>query len=1042
MNVERKDPSPETELSAGQLSVRDHREGPLLIAGPPGTGKSTALREHLLELTRSGPDPSMIALITSTGRAAAGHRLGLEELLPGPYESLSVFTWEGFAETILRRWPVEAGLDPGFGVLGRAERLALLLVRFEELPLRHHQIRGNPAGLLRGLIAEIDRLKRSGATAGQLDLMEQAAPEPGDAEQGGEALRRAELARLVRVHDRLLTDLGCLDRADLCREAAALLARNSDLNEALAVSYPHLIIDELEDLDPVRAALMEVLAGPVVSLVAADGSLDGGTFDLGPGNGGSSGEGPTGPAEHFSSLFPDAPKVELGEAWRLGAGRIGAARAILGEGGCPGPDAWRPVRQTDSIRFWRSETSQAEAQAAARDLELQLGEGLDPGRAAIAVGDLNRDGQFVATALSERGIPVRLGSGGNLFRQAEVRDALAWLRALTDPDDATAVTRALTRPPIELRSVDLAKLTVIARRRKLDLVSASEAALESPRITPEARQRLESFLTLYRAAARVLDSRRPDAFVRRLIERVGFRRQRLFAAKPETTERLIELSHLADIAATYSRLNPDGSTREFIRYLAALAESGLEVEGLPGGNLPGAVAVLPFSGLKGGEWQRVYLLGLDRAPDRARGDLAGAITTVGGELVLSRVAPDDAMEEGGAAARTGPFDQMLAAEGGVEEVHEEELFGPAEDLQATYRMMRDEVIEASWRAGRELNEPRLDTAVDVNRAIARYLELLKLAALAQRSGGEADSEAIEAINGLLAQVATDEQRAELERSTLDPYLLENERERGLRRHLAESRSEPSLAEFLPRRGDDLRLTATDLDLYLTCPLKYKFARVFSIPKAPTINMRFGILIHNVLQRFHEPGSGGERAGSLEYLMELLEAGWRRSGFGDSNDELQFRDRAREAMKSYWENERTSDSEPVWLERQFEFKVGPHFLRGRVDRVDRTGAGEYEVIDYKTGQRVDTERLGGDVQLALYRLGAREAWDVEVGSGSYYYVLDGEKVAVESGPDDAERVERTVLEVGEGVLGQDFEPRPSAEVCSWCDYRLVCPASEA
>ena len=46
----------------------------------------------------------------------------------------------------------------------------------------------------------------------------------------------------------------------------------------------------------------------------------------------------------------------------------------------------------------------------------------------------------------------------------------------------------------------------------------------------------------------------------------------------------------------------------------------------------------------------------------------------------------------------------------------------------------------------------------------------------------------------------------------------------------------------------------------------------------------------------------------------------------------------------------------------------------MDRVDRTGAGEYEVIDYKTGQRVDTERLGGDVQLALYRLGAREAWD--------------------------------------------------------------------
>ena len=111
-------------------------------------------------------------------------------------------------------------------------------------------------------------------------------------------------------------------------------------------------------------------------------------------------------------------------------------------------------------------------------------------------------------------------------------------------------------------------------------------------------------------------------------------------------------------------------------------------------------------------------------------------------------------------------------------------------------------------------------------------------------------------------------------------------------------------------------------------------------------------------------------------MGLFEQGWRRSGFGSSNDELQYRDRAVAAMSNYWERESRSDSEPVWLERQFEFKMGPHYLRGRVDRVDRTGDGGYEVIDYKTGQKVNSERLGGDIQLALYRLGAREAWDIE------------------------------------------------------------------
>jgi DNA helicase II / ATP-dependent DNA helicase PcrA len=58
------------------------------------------------------------------------------------------------------------------------------------------------------------------------------------------------------------------------------------------------------------------------------------------------------------------------------------------------------------------------------------------------------------------------------------------------------------------------------------------------------------------------------------------------------------------------------------------------------------------------------------------------------------------------------------------------------------------------------------------------------------------------------------------------------------------------------------------------------------------------------------------------------------------------------------------------------------------------------------------------------------------------LLDADKVAAPVRPDDAERVERTVLQVGEGVLGQDFEPTPSPIVCSWCDYRLICPAAES
>jgi DNA helicase-2/ATP-dependent DNA helicase PcrA len=378
------------------------------------------------------------------------------------------------------------------------------------------------------------------------------------------------------------------------------------------------------------------------------------------------------------------------------------------------------------------------------------------------------------------------------------------------------------------------------------------------------------------------------------------------------------------------------------------------------------------------------------------------------------------------------------------------VFGPAEGLHSTYRMIRDEVLESSWRAGSALSEMRLDTAEDVNAAVARYLELIKLASLLQRPDREATREALGAINELLARVATPEQRAVIETSALDDYVLGEERAQEGRREAVAARREPSLEQFIPRRGDGLALSASDIGLYRTCPLKYKFARVFSIPQEPTINQRFGILIHNVLERFHSEEmrakSGGpddgNRPGSLDRLLGLLEAGWRRNGFGASDDELQYRDRAVAALARYHERHVREASQPVWLERSFSFAIGDHHLRGRIDRVDKRPDGAYELIDYKTGESSAASKLSEDLQLALYRVAAREAWQLEATQGAYWYVLSDQRVAVDPAPDDAERVERTVLDVAGGIEAQDFEPRPSYEICSWCDYRLICPASEA
>jgi len=974
-------------LAEPQQRALAHREGPLLLTGEAGTGKTEVLAQRFERLVSEGTAPDRILVLSSTRATAQRHRSRVEQLLDRPLEQLWIDTWEQLGEQLLREYATAAGLDPFFGVLGRAERLALLLDRIDELPLRSRQIRGNPAGLLAHLLEQIDGVK--------------AGSEPPD----------PDLAELIAAHDRILASTCSLDRGDVYLTLTKLFENRPEVRSAIAHRFEFTMVDELEDTTPAQRA---ILAG-----LARDN------------------------ANHLYAIDPGGQGEGVSE-WALGfspgdgaplAEQVGRKTGRRAHSDTPSPWLIDSVELTEQFRnpptrFWRCASERAQAQAVAREAEHLIATGTAPEDICVLV-EAEEHGGAVAAAMEERGIPFHMSGPAALFQRPEVRDAIAWLRVLADPGDSAAAARALTRPPVELRSGDLARLTTIARRRKLDMVAACEASLESPQISPEARERIQSFLKLYGTASAVIEERRADVFVRRLVEAVGLRRQRLFAAQPEVAERLLGLSRLAELAAVWARREPNGSTRDFIRHISAVADARLEPTGVSEPPARNAVQGLTRQAVKGIEFEHVFVLGLERDGEAAR---IGRPARSG--LVLSRV------EEG--EARPSQFHaDALAAAGTEEELHEEELFGPAEGLHATYRALREQVLEASWRAGRELSEPRLDTAIDVNRAIARYLELLKLAALAQRPGEEATAEAIEAVNGLLRQVATPEQQTELDASSLDSYMLGSEREREGRRKLIDARQEPSLEAFLPRRGDGaLSLSASDLGLYLTCPLKYKFGRVFGIPQEPTINQRFGILIHNVLERFHKEGEDQDSEEGLERLIGLFETGWRRTGFGSSDDELQFRDRAREAIRLYWELESESEGEPVWLERKFDIRIGEHHVRGRVDRVDRLPGGDHELIDYKTGERKSEADLESDLQLALYRLAARDAWDLEASTGSYYYVLDAEKVAAPVGPDDAERVERTVLQVGEGVLSQDFEPRPSPNVCSWCDYRLICPAAES
>jgi CRISPR/Cas system-associated exonuclease Cas4 (RecB family) len=530
------------------------------------------------------------------------------------------------------------------------------------------------------------------------------------------------------------------------------------------------------------------------------------------------------------------------------------------------------------------------------------------------------------------------------------------MRLLVDPQDAAAVVRALARPPIELRQVELARVIQVARRRKLDLVLGLAAATESPHVPPEARDRIQRFVELHRSAAADLDKVAPDVFVGRLIQRLGTRARRLLAPD-DATEQRASLERLRRLAVDFVQRNPASSVRELARHLAT---------------------VVPEA-----QWE-------DRDVEFERLELTAA------EIATS-------------------------------------------ELESTLHLLREEVLGSVARIGGRLGELRLDTDLDISHGVVRYLELLKLSALLQRPDGQNLAEALSDINVRLLAATTPLQREIFQTSTLDDTLLAAETDERARAKALAPREEASLGPFLPRKGIGLALSASDIHTYRSCPLRYKFARVLRIPTEQTIHQRFGIVVHQVLERYHS-----EAATTLAQMLELLETGWRRSGLGDGAREQELFEKARAALTRYHARLHEHDAEPVWFERQFDFRLGPHHLRGRVDRVDRL-VGEdsesYELIDYKTSRPKTAEQLVDDVQLSLYALAAREAWQLDSSRQAYYYVLDDQKVPVPRTDRDAEAVKDIVLEVGEGILAQAFEPTPSHAACSMCDYRIVCPAAE-
>ncbi len=245
----------------------------------------------------------------------------------------------------------------------------------------------------------------------------------------------------------------------------------------------------------------------------------------------------------------------------------------------------------------------------------------------------------------------------------------------------------------------------------------------------------------------------------------------------------------------------------------------------------------------------------------------------------------------------------------------------------------------------------------------------------------------------------------------------------------------------PESPETLVLSASAIDTYQQCPLKYRLGYIDKVPElASKPQLVFGNIIHRVLEQFHKPGE----TQTEKHLLELLDHYWQEGEFEYTAREIEFKKQGIDILKRYYRFLKEHPVTVVERELTFSFDLESINIRGKIDRIDK-GLRGYRVVDYKTSRTPTDPKK--NLQLAIYSIFLESHADLEFGglpeSAALLFLREEENPlkAHTFTPEELSLFREDIRKVGEGIRKQEFNPCKGFH-CDWCDYKhLLCPAWE-
>jgi DNA helicase-2/ATP-dependent DNA helicase PcrA len=567
-------------LNGPQREAATHGEGPLLIVAGAGSGKTRVLTHRIAYLVGTGAaQPSEILAITFTNKAATEMRERCELLVGRRTRAMWVMTFHAACARMLRAHADKLGYSRQFTIYDQADSRRLVKRTLEAQGI------------------DIKRWTPS-AIHNQISEAKNKLLVPDDyAQQVGSAFERI-VADAYQGYQTALLQANAMDFDDLLVRTVELLLLYPDVRQAYQDTFKYVLVDEYQDTNPVQYRWLELIAGHRNLCVVGDPNQSIYSFRS---------------ADirnilEFEDDFPDATVVKLEQNYRSTQTILDAANALIaGNKGNLGARLWSELGEGDPIRLREMDDEHSEARFVAGEIDRLVDGGA--GRAEIAVFyRTNGQSRVLQETLGRAEIGYQVIGGTKFYDRLEVKDALAYLTTLVNPQDIEALTRIINQPKRGIGATSVARVVSYANTMGVPVWEAAIAAGAGkiPGLGAAAVKAIRRFVDTLGEIRKLAEQNGPVAgLLSDTLERSGYLDWLRGERTVEAQGRIENLDALIDGAHEYDSSDGEHSLADYLQQIALVADADSRVDD------DGLVTLMTLHNAKGLEYPIVFMLGME-----------------------------------------------------------------------------------------------------------------------------------------------------------------------------------------------------------------------------------------------------------------------------------------------------------------------------------------------------------------------------------------------------------------------------------------------